>query len=176
MFAEMLPRAAIIKRFSKIQKLSKIYLRIIARSADLLTALLDSVLNEIRSQTQARFPRGRPWGKKVVAKSICGDIVDRSRSRSLEQLMDQDSINIDNGENQANKRSWYTTRARGCGIRVCLTLRCRFSSWRDWPMTSQISFYDSFLYRKSLIRCSCLYDLFGYKINISNQIKNAIPR
>jgi len=36
--------------------------------------------------------------------------VDRSRSRSLEQLMDQDSINIDNGENQANKRSWRSTR------------------------------------------------------------------
>ena len=29
------------------------------------------------------------------------------QSRSLEQLMDQDSINIDNGENQANKRPWY---------------------------------------------------------------------
>jgi len=36
--------------------------------------------------------------------------------------MDQDSINIDNGENQANKRSWYTTRARGYSICVCLTL------------------------------------------------------
>lgn len=65
-----------------------------------------------------RFSRRRPWGKKVEAESICGDVVDRSRSRSLEQLMDQDSINIDNGENQANKRSWYTTRARGYSVRI----------------------------------------------------------
>lgn len=35
--------------------------------------------------------------------------------------MDQDSINIDNSENQANKRSWYTARAllEGCrAIRI----------------------------------------------------------
>lgn len=61
-------------------------------------SLSDSFTNE------GDFPAG-DWRKKVEAKSICGDIVDRSQSRSLEQLMDQDSINIDNGENQANKRA-----------------------------------------------------------------------
>lgn len=62
--------------------------------------------------------------------------MDRSRSRSLEQLMDQDSINIDNGENQANKRSWCTTRASGCSARarIARELRCRFGS-RDGTAT-----------------------------------------
>lgn len=55
---------------------------------------------------QARFSCRRLRKKGgFEAGSICGDIVDRSQSRSLEQLMDQDSINIDNGENQANKRA-----------------------------------------------------------------------
>lgn len=47
------------------------------------------------------------WGKKIEAGSICNDRYHRSafQSRSLEQLMDQDSINIDNGENQVDKRA-----------------------------------------------------------------------
>lgn len=55
--------------------------------------------------TRKRVFSAGDWGKKVEAGSICDDIVDRSQNRSLEQLMDQDSINIDNGENQANKRA-----------------------------------------------------------------------
>ena len=42
------------------------------------------------------------------------------QSRSLEQLMDQDSINIDNGENQANKRPWYWSRSRIRCLRINL--------------------------------------------------------
>lgn len=59
----------------------------------------------IRSQTSGiLLPAIEKKGSKRD-RFVAIDTVDRSQSRSLEQLMDQDSINIDNGENQVDKRA-----------------------------------------------------------------------